>query len=156
MANKKNIKKTNTKHYVVLGAIIFFIVLFASLLIFSNHKHYYECEQFVDGQGIVSSSPTTNRLKNYEFYRLYLNEDGTFSLKYRLAETKDEREETGTYKYKNKKTELVLTYKNPTQEMDETCTYKVDGDYLVRDETLEIIINEIVYYYTVNQKFKFK
>ena len=85
-----------------------------------------------------------------------MHDDGTFVLKYRLAETNDERKETGTYKFKNNNTKLVLTYNDPKQEMDETCTYRVDGDYLVRDETVEFSIDDTYYYYIVQQKFKYK
>lgn len=160
MAKKqKNIKNkavTNKSHYFVLVAIIVLVATFISFFIFSNKDRYYECTQFLDGQGIISPTATNNRLKNYEYYRLYLHDDGTFVLKYRLAETNDERKETGTYKFKNNNTKLVLTYNDPKQEMDETCTYTVDGDYLVRDETVEFSIDDTYYYYIVQQKFKYK
>ena len=40
--------------------------------------------------------------------------------------------------------------------MDNTATYTVDGDYLVRDEEVYTEINGTFYYYSVMQKFKYK
>lgn len=155
MANKKkNSAKAN--HYFVLGAIILLIISFIALIVLSNRDHYYECQQFMDGQNIIDPSANNDRLKNYDYYRIYLHDDNTFTLEFRLIDSKNEKKETGTYKFKNNNTKLVLTYDNPTQEMDNICTYTVDGDYLVRDEDVQFSIGDTIYYYTVKQKFKFK
>ena len=155
MAKKKK-KNTNNKHYIVLGAIALLIIAFLALIIFPNRDRYYECESFLDGQNIMNPVANNDRLKNYDYYRIYLNDDGTFELKYRLIDNKKESVEKGTYSFKSNKTKLVLYYTNPKQEMDNTATYTVDGDYLVRDEEVEFSLGGTFYYYTVKQKFKYK
>ena len=68
----------------------------------------------------------------YDFYRIFLNKDGTFELKYRIKNGTVTKTDTGTYE--KTKTTLVLTYTSPTQELDKVCTYEIKGKTLVRDE----------------------
>lgn len=155
MAKKKK-KQTKSNHYPVIIAIILLVAAFISFIVFSNHDRYYECEVFLDGQNISNPVPNIDRLKNYDYYRIYLNEDNTFELHYRLQDSDYKKIEKGKYEFKNNNKKLILTYDNPTQEMDEICTYSVEGDYLVRNETVQFSIGDTIYYYIVSQKFEYK
>ena len=154
----RELNKPKTNHYFVLSAIVVLIIALVCFIVLSNRQRYYDCQTYLDGQNIYSPVANVDRLKGFDYYRIYLNEDGTFVLKYRLVESKTEREETGTYKFKNDNTKLVLTYdkEEPATELAQVCTYTVEDDYLVRDEEVYTEINGTFYYYSVMQKFKYK
>lgn len=154
----KNLKTVNKNHYFVLSAIVILVAALIFFIVLSNRDRYYECETYMDGQNTIAPVANINRLEGFDYYRLYLHEDGTFTLRYRLVQSKTEREETGTYKFKLDKTKLVLTYNNeqPATEIAQICTYTVEDDYLIRDEEVQTSINGTIYYYAVMQKFKYK
>ena len=153
---KKNNNSNSLNHYFIIGAIALLLIVFLSFILLPNRNPYYECQQFMDGQNIYDPVANKDRLKNYDYYRIYLHDDNTFTLEYRLEDSKDKRTESGTYQFKNNNEKLILTYDNPTQEMDAICTYVVVGDYLIRDEDVQFSIGDTIYYYTVQQKFKYK
>ena len=96
-------------------------------------KDYYECESY-QWMYVNGTTPMTiNRLEDYEYYRLYLNSDDTFTIKYVLKEDDTERSEGGTY-VKSGST-YTLTYRStPTQELSNVVKYTLEDGKLIRED----------------------
>ena len=96
-------------------------------------KDYYECESY-QWMYVNGTTPMTiNRLEDYEYYRLYLNSDDTFTIKYVVKEDDTERSEGGTY-VKSGST-YTLTYRStPTQELSTVVKYTLEDGKLVRED----------------------
>ena len=96
-------------------------------------KDYYECESY-QWMYVNGTTPMTiNRLEDYEYYRLYLNSDDTFTIKYVLKEDDTERSEGGTY-VKSGST-YTLTYRStPTQELSTVVKYTLEDGKLIRED----------------------
>ena len=116
----------------------------------NSKNDYYECERF-EWHYVNGTTPGyINLLENYEYYRLYLNKDNTFTVKYKAKSDNVERSEGGTFEKNGDK--YVLTYSSvPTQDLSQTVTYNLEDGALVRSELAKSAsgIN-----YTVVQYFK--
>lgn len=137
MSNKKKKNQNKKVNYKKIGIIAGVIALIIGLIItigVLTKDEYYECTQYdwyekVNNDNVL----TAEQMKEaYDFYRIFLNKDGTFELKYRIKDGTVTKTDTGTYK--KSETTLVLTYTSPTQELDKVCTYEIKGKTLVRDE----------------------
>ena len=137
MSNKKKKNQNKNVNYKKIGIIAGVIALIIGLIIaigVLTKDEYYECTQYDWYEKVNSDNVlTAEQMKEaYDFYRIFLNKDGTFELKYRIKDGTVTKTDTGTYE--KTKTTLVLTYTSPTQELDKVCTYEIKGKTLVRDE----------------------
>lgn len=96
-------------------------------------KDYYECEKY-EWLYMSGTNPNTlNRLEDYEYYRLYLNSDDTFTVKFMAKSDEVERSEGGTYVKDGSK--YTLTYsKTPSQDLSSTVVYNLEDGKLVRED----------------------
>ena len=137
MSNKKKKNQNKNVNYKKIGIIAGVLALIIGLIItigVLTKDEYYECTQYDWYEKVNSDNVlTAEQMKEaYDFYRIFLNKDGTFELKYRIKNGTVTKTDSGTYE--KTKTTLVLTYTSPTQELDKVCTYEIKGKTLVRDE----------------------
>ena len=102
----------------------------------NEKKEYYECTRY-DWSYVSGSTPTTlDRLQDYEYYRLYLNSDNTFTIKYIAKSDETERSEGGTYVKKGNT--YTLKYSSlPTQDIVSEpyeIVYHMEDGKLVRED----------------------
>lgn len=150
---KKNKQTFNWKKWGIYGGIVAFLIGLVIVIGVATKDKYYDCVQYDWYEKVnLENVQTMDGMKNdYEFYRIFLNDDGTFELKYRLKNGTMTYVDKGTYT--KTKTELVLTYSSPTQEPNKVCTYTIDGKKLIRDEFVNAIDGTRV---TVKQEFVLK
>ena len=137
MSNKKKKNQNKNVNYKKIGIIAGVLALIIGLIItigVLTKDEYYECTQYDWYEKVNSDNVlTAEQMKEaYDFYRIFLNKDGTFELKYRIKNGTVTKTDTGTYQ--KSETTLVLTYTSPTQELDKVCTYEIKDKTLVRDE----------------------
>ena len=78
-------------------ALIACIIILTTKCAKTSKKDYYECTKY-EWHYVNGTNPgVINQLEQYEYYRLYLNSDKTFTIKYVLAGDTTERSEVGTY-----------------------------------------------------------
>ena len=137
---KKQMKKSiNYKTLGIIAGVIVAIVLFAVILVNALKDEYYECVEYSWYEKVNSSEYNyeIDQKAIYEFYRIFLNDDGTFELKFRSEGGTLIYTNSGTYEKTD--TTLVLTYDGAiaSQEPSKVCTYTIDGDKLIRDEIVQ-------------------
>lgn len=118
---------------IAAAALVACIVILCVKCAKQKKADYYECEQY-EWHYINGTTPQViNRLDDYEMYRLYLNDDNTFTIKY-IAKSDDvEREEGGTYTKKGDT--YTLKYSSmPTQELSDTVEYHLEDGKLIRSD----------------------
>lgn len=135
---KKKMKKpVNYKKLGIIAGVILAIALFVVIFINATKEEYYECTEY-SWYEKVDSNEYNHEIEQksvYEFYRIFLEDDGTFELRFRINGGTVLTEETGTYEKTD--TTLVLTYANASQELSKVCTYTIDGNKLIRDEVVQ-------------------
>ena len=118
---------------IAAAALVACIVLLSVKCAKQNKAEYYECEKY-EWQYVNGTTPQVlDRLADYEYYRIYLNKDNTFTIKY-IAKSDDvEREEKGTYTKKG--STYTLKYDSmPTQDLSDTIEYHLENGKLVRED----------------------
>lgn len=138
-SNKKR-KKTNPinwKKIGIFGGVVAFLILLVIIIGVATKDKFYECVQYDWYEKVNTQEIKTQdgMKEDYEFYRLFLESDGTFELKYRLKNGTITYTDQGTYK--KTKTTLILTYSSPSQELVKVCTYTIEDDKLVRNELVD-------------------
>lgn len=118
-------------------AVVIIVFIFA----FANRTEYYECTNYeiallgVDADGKQIEVDKANHLKNFEYYRIYLNEKGsTFKL---VVKEKDEDEKAYTGFYSKDGDYLVLDYKDGYADEQFKIYYKISKNTLTRVDTEE-------------------
>lgn len=142
--------KNNKQTYKITPLKVFLIILIASVVIIAGitlynyvlRDRYYECTNYEiikkvgTKEGVIDY--TENELSSFEYYRIYLINDKDFVLKFKTKENDKEETREGGYKKEiNKDTKvekLILTYDKYLEEYDD-CTYIIEDDKLVREET---------------------
>ena len=122
-SNKKR-KKTNPinwKKIGIFGGVVAFLILLVIIIGVATKDKFYECVQYDWYEKVNTQEIKTQdgMKEDYEFYRLFLESDGTFELKYRLKNGTITYTDQGTYK--KTKTTLILTYSSPSQELVKVC-----------------------------------
>ena len=135
---KKKMKKTvNYKKLGIIAGVILAIALFVVIFINATKEEYYECTEYSWYEKVDSNEYNyeINQKEIYEFYRIFLEDDGTFELKFREANGTRLYTDAGTYEKTD--THLILTYTSASQEPSKVCTYTIDGDKLIREEVVQ-------------------
>lgn len=122
---------------ILLAIAIVAVITVLVVVIVRNSKKskldYYECVKYEITYAVGTNPQPDNRLESYEYYRLYLNDDKTFTIKYVLKEDDAEKIESGTYVKNND--EYTLTYKGtPVQDYSSVIHLTIKNGNLVRNE----------------------
>ena len=121
---------------IVALALIACLVFFISKCAKNSKKDYYECTKYEITYEVGTNPKPEDRLASFDYYRLYLNNDNSFTIKYRMKEDDTERIETGTYVKSG--SEYTLTYNGtPVQEYASVVHYKLVNGKLTRNEHTE-------------------
>ena len=98
-----------------------------------NKAEYYECEKY-EWHYVNGSTPMIHDcMDGYEYYRLYLNDDKTFTIKFLSKSDDVAREEGGTYTKKG--STYTLTYNSmPTQDLASSFELHIEDGKLVRED----------------------
>ena len=102
----KNCAKMKINFGIIFGILA--VVIIATVIIIATSEHFYECVRYDWYEKIDTSEVKTvdNMNDTYDFYRIYLEDDNTFVLKYRLKEGTMLYTANGTYEKTDDK--LVL------------------------------------------------
>lgn len=148
---RKNVNHINYKKLGIFGAIVAGLIGLVIIISLVTKDKYYDCVKYEWYEKVNNDQVKTmdGMNEDYEFYRIFLEDDGTFELKYRLINGTITFTDKGTYEKTD--TKLVLTYSSPSQEPYEICTYTIDGNKLIRDELVNAPDGTRV---TVKQEFK--
>lgn len=120
--------------FAIVGlAIIVTLVFLITKCANNSKKDYYECTKYEITYEVGTNPQPEDRLSSFDYYRLYLNSDKTFTIKYCMKEDDTERIETGTYEKNGN--EYTLTYNGtPIQEYLSVVHYKLENGKLTRNE----------------------
>ena len=133
-------------------ALVACIVILSVKCAKNKEKDYYECTRYQWHYVSGNTPDYVDLLEQYEYYRLYLNKDNTFTIKYMAKSDSVERSEGGTYVKSGAK--YVLTYSStPTQDLSNVVTYEIEDGNLTRSEQA---LAATGIYYTVIQVFSKK
>lgn len=117
-------------------AVIAVITILVFVIVKNSKKsklEYYECLKYEVTYAVGTNPQPDNRLDFFEYYRLYLNDDKTFTIKYVLKEDDAEQMEGGTYEKNGD--EYTLTYSGtPVQEYAKVVHLTIKNGNLVRNE----------------------
>lgn len=138
-SNKKNTLALDYKKIGIIGGIFIILCLVVLVFVLATANKFYECTEYDWYEKFNSEEIKTSDGMGeiYDFYRLFLEDDNKFILKYRLKDGTMIYTDKGTYEKTD--TQLILTYDstNPSQELTQVCTYEIDGNTITRDELVE-------------------
>lgn len=138
-SNKKNVQALDYKKIGIIGGIFVAICLVVLVVVLATTDKFYECTEYDWYEKFNSEEIKTSDGMGeiYDFYRLFLEDDGKFILKYRLKDGTMIYTDKGEYEKTD--TQLILTYysTNPSQELTKVCTYEINGKTITRDELVE-------------------
>ena len=134
---KSTVTFTSVFTKIIIAIAVVALITVLVVVIVKNSKkgklEYYDCLKYEITYAVGTNPQPDNRLDFYEYYRLYLNDDKTFTIKYVLKEDDTEQIESGTYVKNND--EYTLTYNGvPVQDYSQVIHLTIKNGNLVRNE----------------------